>query len=64
MLQRTAFGTPKEEFADAHIHDLHVPEYVAWAPMLVLIVALGVYPNLLFGMTDDAVGNALRAVGG
>jgi len=64
MLQRTAFGTPKEEFAEAHIHDLHVPEYIAWAPMLALIVALGVYPNLLFGMTDDAVGNALRAFGG
>jgi NADH-quinone oxidoreductase subunit M len=64
MLQRAAFGTPTEEFKDAHIHDLHVPEYIAWTPILILIVVLGVYPNLLFGITDDAVGNALRAFGG
>jgi len=64
LLQRVAFGTPSEEFKEAHIHDLHVPEYIAWAPILILIVVLGVYPNLLFGITDDAVGNALRAFGG
>ena len=55
MYQRTAFGTPTEEFADAHIHDVHTPEWLAWAPLLVLIVVLGVYPNLLFGVTGDAV---------
>ncbi len=56
MLQRTAFGTPKEEFADdPHIHDATREEYVAWAPLLVLIVALGIFPNLLFRTTDDAV---------
>ena len=38
LLQRTAFGTPKEEFADQHIHDVHVPEWIAWVPMLVLIL--------------------------
>jgi NADH-quinone oxidoreductase subunit M len=64
MLQRTAFGTPKEEFADVHIHDIHVPEYIAWTPLLLLIVALGVYPNLLFRVTDGAVGQALTALGG
>src|SRR3954452_4505380 len=40
MLQRVAFGVPKEEFADLHVHDLHVAEYIAWAPLLVAIVAL------------------------
>jgi NADH-quinone oxidoreductase subunit M len=67
MYQRTAFGTPKEEFAEAHVHDIHGPEWIAWAPMLVLIVALGVFPRLLFDMTDDAVQTvtaALQAVGG
>ena len=34
---------------------MHVPEYLAWVPMLLLIVALGVYPHLLFRVTDDAV---------
>src|SRR6185295_16682202 len=41
MLQRVAFGTPKSEFEHAHIHDMHVPEYLAWAPLLILIIALG-----------------------
>jgi NADH-quinone oxidoreductase subunit M len=63
MFQRVAFGTPKPEFAEAHIHDVHVPEWVAWTPLLVLIVALGVYPHLLFRMTDQAVGTVLQAVG-
>jgi NADH-quinone oxidoreductase subunit M len=57
LYQRTAFGTPKEEFADdSHIHDVEPPEWIAWAPMLVLILVLGVYPNLVFKMTDPAVG--------
>jgi NADH-quinone oxidoreductase subunit M len=55
MLQRVDFGVVKGEFEHAHIHDLHIPEYLAWAPLLILIVALGVYPHLLFHMTDGAV---------
>jgi len=57
MLQRVAFGTPKPEFENAHVHDVHVPEWLAWAPLLVLILVLGIYPNLLFDVTDGAVTN-------
>ena len=63
MFQRTAFGTPKEEFAEAHIHDVHTPEWIAWAPLLALIVALGVYPHLLFRVTDGAVQVVTAALG-
>src|ERR687897_2754065 len=63
MLQRAAFGTPKEEFADERVPDLHWPEWVAWTPLLLLIVILGVYPNLVFGITDEAVGAATAALG-
>ena len=52
MLQRVAFGKPKPEFENAHIHDVHVSEWIAWAPLLGLIVALGLYPQLIFKMTD------------
>jgi NADH-quinone oxidoreductase subunit M len=55
MLQRVAFGTVKPEFEREHVHDVHVPEWLAWLPMLLLIVALGVYPHLLFRITDEAV---------
>ena len=63
LLQRTAFGEPKEEFLhDSHVHDMGVFEYVAWVPILAFIVVLGVYPNLLFQVTDDAVQTALGSV--
>jgi NADH-quinone oxidoreductase subunit M len=62
MFQRTAFGTPKDEFADAHIHDVHGPEWLAWAPMLALIVVLGVAPGILFRMTDGAVQTVTAAL--
>lgn len=56
LLQRTAFGTPSEEFADdPEIRDLEMPEAIAWSPLLVLIVVLGFVPNLLFNVTDPAV---------
>ena len=55
MLQKVAFGEPKPEFAGAHIHDVNAFEWTAWVPLLLLIVALGVFPNLIFKTTDDAV---------
>ena len=63
MLQRVAFGKVKAEFEGAHIHDVHVSEWIAWAPMLALIVALGIYPDLLFSITDGAVGNVAKVFG-
>jgi len=55
MYQRTAFGEPTEEFKSAHVHDVHTPEWIAWTPLLALIVVLGVVPSLLFGLTDRSV---------
>ncbi|MDH3755231.1 MAG: NADH-quinone oxidoreductase subunit M, partial [Acidimicrobiia bacterium] len=60
MLQKTAFGTAPDEFVDDEsIHDATIYEYVAWAPLLALIVVLGFLPNLLFDITDPAVTNSL-----
>ena len=63
LLQRVAFGTPTEEFENEHIHDMHLTDYIAWVPMVVLIVVLGVYPGLLFNVADDAVRHSLTAFG-
>jgi len=52
MFQRVAMGKVKPEFEHAHIHDVHVSEWIAWAPLLLLVVALGLYPQLIFKMTD------------
>ena len=43
---------------------MHWPEYVAWVPMLILIVALGVYPRLLFGIMDESVKHAVSVFAG
>jgi NADH-quinone oxidoreductase subunit M len=56
LYQRAAFGVPSEEFAhDPHLHDVTVPEWIAWLPMLAGIVILGFFPNLIFKTTDPAV---------
>jgi NADH-quinone oxidoreductase subunit M len=55
-------GTPKAEFEHAHIHDVHVPEWIAWSPLILLIVALGVYPDLVFRITDGAATNVAHHV--
>ena len=46
---------------DQHIHDVAAaPSGIAWTPLLVLIVVLGIYPNLIFDVTDGAVQHASR----
>ncbi len=64
LYQRTAFGEPKEEFAHEHVHDMHVTEWIAWIPMVVAFVVLGLMPGLLFGMMDGAVTNMVRTAFG
>jgi NADH-quinone oxidoreductase subunit M len=62
MLQRVAFGTVKPEFEQSHIHDVHIPEYIAWTPLLIGILLFGIFPHLLFDMIDPAVNVATRGV--
>ena len=64
LYQRTSFGTPSEEFAEEAIPGLTVFEYIAWVPMLLPILVLGIYPNLVFSVTDPAVVNQLSAIAG
>ena len=61
MLQKTAFGRAREEFADSpDVTDATPREYLAWAPLLVLIVVLGFFPRLLHEATDPAVRESLQ----
>jgi len=66
LFQRTAFGTTSEEFEHTEIPDVQVTEWIAWLPLLVLILVLGVYPNLIFQITDpalSAMGQTFAALG-
>jgi NADH-quinone oxidoreductase subunit M len=53
-----AHGEDHEE-----IHDMNIYEYIAWTPLIIAIIVLGVYPMLLFDITDGAVNFALTSAG-
>jgi NADH-quinone oxidoreductase subunit M len=66
LFQRVAFGTPTEEFAKEHVHDVERPEWIAWLPMLLLILVLGIVPGIIFEVTDPAMsvlGDTFAALG-
>src|ERR671919_716464 len=64
-IQRVNLGRIPETFAGStSIHDVHPVEWYAWAPLLVLILAAGVFPKLLLELTDGAVATLLSAFGG
>jgi NADH-quinone oxidoreductase subunit M len=62
LYQRTAFGTPTEKFDGDDIPDVTVPEWIAWTPMLVLILVLGIFPNLVFRVTDDQMAAVAQSI--
>ncbi len=55
MLQKVNLGEPKEEWAGHEFHDVDRYEYAAWVPLLISIVAIGVYPKIITGAANDAV---------
>jgi len=65
MFQKVAFGAPKEEFEhDPDIHDLETTEWLAWMPMVILIVVLGFLPSIIFDVTNPAVSSTVQAAFG
>ena len=64
MLQKVNFGEPSEEWAGHEFHDVDRFEMAAWAPLLVSIVALGVYPALVFYSTEPAVAHLIATAFG
>ncbi|MEX0826086.1 MAG: NADH-quinone oxidoreductase subunit M [Acidimicrobiia bacterium] len=65
MLQKVNLGEPSEEWAGKDLHDADKFELAAWVPLVLGIVAIGVYPKIVFGATNDAVSELVRrAFGG
>jgi NADH-quinone oxidoreductase subunit M len=65
MLQKVNLGEPSEEWAGKELHDADKFELAAWVPLVLGIVAIGVYPKVVFGATNDAVTELVRrAFGG
>ncbi len=65
MLQRVNLGEVPEEWRGKGLHDADGYELGAWVPLVLAILAIGVYPAIVFGATNDSVASLVqRAFGG
>jgi NADH-quinone oxidoreductase subunit M len=64
MLQRVNMGTLPDKWREAGFGDVVAVEWVSWAPLLIATVALGVFPGLVFGITQEPVEALVRLFGG
>jgi NADH-quinone oxidoreductase subunit M len=63
MTQRVVLGRMPERWNEHALGDMHRVEWLSWAPLLVLILALGLFPRLVFGISNDAVGTIIAGMG-
>ena len=64
MLQKVNLGEPSEEWAGKEFRDVDRYEMAAWAPLVLAILAIGVFPRIIFGATDGAVVNLVKTAFG
>ncbi len=50
-----AVGAAANDEHHDEIHDVNIYEWIAWTPLLIAIVVLGIYPQLMFQVMDPAV---------
>jgi NADH-quinone oxidoreductase subunit M len=63
MLQRVNMGTLPDKWKETGFRDILAVEWVSWVPLLIGIVVLGLFPRLVFGVTDDAVSGIVKLLG-
>jgi NADH-quinone oxidoreductase subunit M len=64
MLQRVNMGTVPEKWAESPFPDVVAVEWVSWVPLLIFVVVLGVFPRIVFGVTDGPVNALMHLFGG
>jgi len=65
MLRNVNFGEPSQEWSGKVFVDVDRYEWLAWAPLVIATIAIGIYPRIVFGATNDAVvGLVEKAFGG
>lgn len=55
MLRRVTFGLVADRWRDQPLRDVLATDLVAWVPLTVLAIAIGVWPSLVLGVSDAAV---------
>jgi NADH-quinone oxidoreductase subunit M len=63
MLQRVNMGAIPQRWHEHALVDVNATEWASWVPLLVLILALGLFPRLVFGVSQEAVGGILGVLG-
>jgi len=63
-LQRVNLGTIPDSWRERVVPDVTSVELVAWTPLLAGILVLGLFPGLVFGVTNDAVTALVKIFGG
>jgi NADH-quinone oxidoreductase subunit M len=56
-------GDEQGDHDEPDLHDVSLVEWIAWTPMLIAILVLGVVPNLLFDFIDPAVTELVGRMG-
>jgi NADH-quinone oxidoreductase subunit M len=59
MLQRVNLGVVPDRWEPKRLADVNAVEWLAWAPLLVATLLLGVVPGLILGITSDAVASLI-----
>jgi NADH-quinone oxidoreductase subunit M len=60
MLRRVTFGVLDDRWRERPLRDVAAADLVAWVPLVVLALAIGVWPKLVLGVSDAAVRGLLR----
>jgi NADH-quinone oxidoreductase subunit M len=59
MLQKVNLGEASDEWLGKDMHDADRYELAAWVPLVIMILAIGVFPKIVFGATNGAVANLI-----
>ncbi|MFL5738381.1 MAG: NuoM family protein [Actinomycetota bacterium] len=63
MLQRVDLGVEPDRWKGEAIRDVSAIEWVSWVPLLLGIFVLGLFPRLVFGVTNEAVTGLTHLIG-
>jgi NADH:ubiquinone oxidoreductase subunit 4 (subunit M) len=64
MLQRVNLGKVPAQWEGKKLVDVQPLEMVAWAPLLLLTLSLGLFPRLIFDVTTQSVIGLTKLLGG
>ena len=63
MIQRVNMGVLPERWQAKPLNDTLAVEWVSWVPLLVLVLVLGLFPRIIFGVTEISVGALTHLIG-